>query len=479
MENEAIRDNIGTRFNTATTVKSSLKVFAVFLVAYMITWGGHYTTGDGSKKIAWAKELLAGQVHGGTPPTSKYGIGHTLIAMPAMAASAFIQRHTGVHSEAALYTLIFILNGALLPALISYYLFQFYSPRRVWITVALIGFATTWWPYTKQDFSEVLVTTAVFAGFVLMRFGRPMAGMFVAAFSLTIRIDSVVILALLALWALYRDRRATVALQLVLGMAPAFVLAAAANYIRYHSIFDHGYEGEGFTGPLLTGLYGILFSAGKSIFLFSPVLILGFLGWQRFFMRKTVQLDAILFIAVFTAEVLLYSKWWDWSSDDAWGVRFLIPAVMLMCIPSIEILERRLLLAVIAAAGVWVQLLAVFVGGLDYVLLVRQARLERAALFVQGREQVDIEDMRFNPNYSQLEGNWILVRELLHIPPSPSSASTYDKKGTPLYDTLPPDIWADAAHWDFVWMGAGRKNPPQSRLGPGAPGDSRIQASTN
>lgn len=93
------------------------------------------------------------------------------------------------------------------------YVFHLYPVRRVWITISLLGFATTWWPYTKQDFSEVVVTTAFFAGFLLIRSGFPFAGMFVAAFSLTIRVDSALRLGLLGLWALFRERQLGTALK--------------------------------------------------------------------------------------------------------------------------------------------------------------------------------------------------------------------------------------------------------------------------
>ena len=156
------------------------------------------------------------------------------------------------------------------------------------------------------------------------------------------------------------------------------------------------------------------FSAGKSVFLFSPPLILGSWGWRRFFRRPSVRLDAVLFLAIFVAELLLYSKWCDWSSDDAWRVRFMIPVVMLMCIPLIEVLERRFQLGAVAVAGIWVQSNAVLVGGLDNVLLLRTKHLGREGLFVSGRDRVDIEDMRFNPTYSEIAGNWILS-DLLHM----------------------------------------------------------------
>ena len=84
--------------------------------------------------------------------------------------------------------------------------------------------------------------------------------------------------------------------------------------------FASGYPGETFSTPLLVGLYGILLSAGKSVFLFSPPLLLGVLGWRRF--AKTHTADAYLFAGVFVVELFFFAMWWDWSGDDAWGFGF-------------------------------------------------------------------------------------------------------------------------------------------------------------
>ncbi len=417
-------------------MKRYLKVFGVFFALYLLTWGGHYTSGDGAQKIAWTKRLLYGTATAGVP---KFGIGHSLIAMPAIAASVLIRRYTGIKCEAALYTLIFIANGALLLALIAFYLFHLYAPGRVWLTVSLIGLATKWWPYTKMDFSEPLVATILFAGFVIMRFGRPVLGMFLAAFTITIRTDAVVLIVLLAAWWLFEHFTVGSAVRIGLAIVPSALLVAAANYARYHSVFDRGYATEGFSTPLVIGLDGILFSAGKSVFLFSPPLVMGFLGWKRFHERSATRTDAILFLAVFVAELIVYSKWWDWSSDDAWGVRFMIPAVVLMCIPAVEVFEKRLLVVTVATVGLYVQLLAVLVGGLDYLMLIRTDKA------------IDLEDIRFNPRYSQIAGNWIILRHLLHVPPHLQSPGLSEEGITPLYDTLPPRAWSAAACWDFAW----------------------------
>jgi hypothetical protein len=346
---------------------------------------------------------------------------------------------------------MFIVNGALFLALVAYYLARFYPSRRVWLTVLIMGVATTWWPYTKLDFSEPLVLTIAFLGFVLMRFGYPALGMLIAGFTFAIRADSLVIIGPLVLWYLLENRSIRAVVKVALSLAPSIVLAVFANYIRYHSVFDQGYAGGHFSNPFLVGLYGMLFSSGKSIFLFSPPLLLGVWGWKQFAHRAETASDAWLFLGICVAQILLYANWWDWSGDDSWGDRFLIPGVLLMCIPIVTAVQRRAFVIPVVAAGVVAQLLAVTVGGLDFLLLLRSSQPRREALWVGGSNRIDFEDIRFDPSYSQIVGNWILLRYLLHIPPEPGRPEDAAKVGTRLYDAIPAQAWSAAARWDFIW----------------------------
>lgn len=442
----------------------SLRMFVLFSIVYLFTWAGHYTTADGSSKLAWTKALLSGHVVAFLPngdPVSRYGIGHSLLAIPSIALAELVNKVTGIHAEPALYTLLFIVNGALFLALLTYYLAQFYPARSVVTTVLIAGLATIWWPYTKLDFSEPLVLTLAFLGFLLMRFGHPFWGMLMAAFTLTIRPDSITVVAPIAVWYLLTHRSIKSLLEIALATAPSIVLILVSNYVRYHSIVDRGYPGERFSNPWLVGLYGILLSSGKSIFLFSPPLVLGLLGWKAFASRPHLRADAWLFLSVCIVQVCLFAKWWGWSGEDDWGVRFVIPGVLMLSIPMIEVLNRRALVIPIVTLGVAVQLLAVLIPSLAFLQLLRKNPLQREALYVHTTDRVDFDDEHFDPRYSQILGNWIILRYLLHVPPKPGNPQDVQYVGTPLQDTISPEAWASVANWDFVWN-LRRSKPPLS-----------------
>jgi len=431
-------------------------VFLVFFAIYLLTWGGHYTSGDGAQKIAWAKAML----HHGSADIdpgpgvaySKYGVGHSLLAIVPLTLSEGFRRVTGIQAEAAWYTLMFVINGALFLALLASYLGSLYPQRTVWVMVSLIGLATTWWPFTKLDYSEPLILTGMFGAFLLLRRGHAGWGMLVAGLVSTVRQDALLLVAVLGLWHIWRTGRTRDVTPMAVALLPAIVIHALANSARYGSVLIFGYEQEFFDTPLLVGLYGILLSAGKSVFLFSPPLVAGVWAWRRFAASADRWHDAVLFATVFVVQLVLYAGFWAWSSDDSWGVRFMIPGVILMCIPMVELLSRRVVVATVAAVGVFVQILAVSVGPLDYVLLLRSAQPVKQQYYgFDGHAPLGPDDLWYHPRYSQLVGNWLLLRTAAGYPPAPQSERRRAAVGTALYDTLPPEAWTRAARWDFIW----------------------------
>ncbi len=311
------------------------RVFLVFLLLYLSTWAGHYTSGDGSIKVAWAKSMLyrhsANIAGDGRVAYSKYGIGQSLLAMPPLLVADVVQAVTGRRAEAAPYTLLFVLNGAALLTLVAAYLRRRYDAAAVWATLLLIGAGTIWWPYTKLDFSEPLILTALFAGFLLMRSGRDVAGLAVASFAGLLKVEAFLAVGVIAVWWLLVSRP-SIRRALVLGasLVPAVLVHAIAALARTGGSDGAHYANEQFSTPLLVGLYGLLLSAGKSALLFSPPLILGLVGWRRFASTPEGRQDALLFASLATSQLLLYACWWDWSGDDAWGPRFMVPGVVLM-----------------------------------------------------------------------------------------------------------------------------------------------------
>ena len=436
-------------------------VFLVFAAAYLVTWAGHLDSGDSSYRIAWAKAMLfhhSARIDsfGLGASYCKYAIGHSILAMPFLYAAEVLRRVTHIRAEGPVYMLLFVLNAAAFMALVARYLRERFDEATTRRALILIGFCTVWLPCSRMDSIEQLTLTFLFAGFLLVKRGRVIPGMLLASISVTIRPDSLVPVAMLALWHWWPRRSLRTAILLGVCFVPALLVNAAANWSRWGTIFEAGYAGEPFSEPALFGLYGILFSAGKSILIYSPPLLLGI--WAA---ARKKHRDYIFFGTVLLSEIALYSCWWDWSGDDCWGVRFLNPGVMLMCLPAAEMLRGlrwpRFAMAM-ALTGFAVQMLATVVDPMAADYAVRNYAMKRVALYpgqpTGGTNRVDMEDLRFNPRYSPLSTDWLMLRALLHrLPAQELNPREIARTGTPLYDALLAGGWDPrAVRCDLFWI---------------------------
>jgi hypothetical protein len=117
---------------------------------------------------------------------------------------------------------------------------------------------------------------------------------------------------------------------------------------------------EGWARPIWIGLYGNLFSPGRSIFLYSPPIILALFVWSKFYQRY--RAEALLFLMIIITYLVAYSLYGHWHGGWAWGPRFLMPLLPLFIIPIGYFLEGRrriIITTLLAGLGVGVQLLGI------------------------------------------------------------------------------------------------------------------------
>lgn len=324
------------------------------------------------------------------------------------------------------------------------------SRRTALLLATVTGLGTQLWPSARALFADqsaaFLLTLAIYAA---VRFrhaenglGWGVAAAWAAALAMlckTIFILAFPGLAIYGIWAVTKplnsNRRFThreIRSLIVRALLPVIVVVILQlwhNNLRYSSIWAFGYQegrdGEfGFATPLMVGLYGIFFSSGRSLFLYSPLCLLALMGARHFFKRAPAE--AALAAGVSLPLVLAYAKWWSWHGGWEWGTRFylfLIPVLMWLSMPawrwldqvSTSIALRRvklIFLGLLLMVGVYVQLLGVLINPLTYWLLVtKEVKILEQPLYQKGVWEIRDDTLlpHFVPEFSPLAGHaWLI-----------------------------------------------------------------------
>ncbi|MGD0931081.1 MAG: hypothetical protein ABR902_10555 [Candidatus Korobacteraceae bacterium] len=94
--------------------------------------------------------------------------------------------------------------------------------------------------------------------------------------------------------------------------------------------------------PFHTGFVGALFSPEKSIFLFDPLLVLMILlaavGWKRF--SPAVKAYVMSGFLLLLAYISFYARYTVWSGDFAWGDRYVSTSAQLAALLAVPLLLR-------------------------------------------------------------------------------------------------------------------------------------------
>lgn len=233
-----------------------------------------------------------------------------------------------------------------------------------------LAFASSVWVYSRYPYSETLqlVCFTGFFGKLLDVRERPTAreaGMLGVWASLLVNAKPVFLVSglgagLYLVWVLRRHWRALLLVSLV-SLAAALPLGAVYlwyNKLRWGSIFFTGYglafagstiASAGTAAPVMTvvphetplvGLWGMFLSPGKSIFLYSPPLLVALFGFPRFFRRfRHIVLAMALTIL---PSLYVHAQMISWAGDFAWGPRYLTFALAVLLVPAAFVVDDLL-----------------------------------------------------------------------------------------------------------------------------------------
>ena len=412
-----------------------LGVVLFFLGVYLFVGGeGFYSTdGETMLRTTWAivdKGRLSVPCDPGQPSAiqgrdgrcySRYGLGQPVAAVPLYLVGKAV--HTLFPSldygevlrftMARLNQFIMALVCGMMCALGG----LLYRSSRMGIGLALLfGMGTLALPYSRFYFNEPLTTLGFLIalyGVITHRCSGKRAWLFVggAGFGLSVltRTTSALILPLFLIDVWFADVLQTGdreteqsctarAVQVVLFLLPVIALGLIQTGYQvwaFGNPFSGGYQDEGWQTPLLTGVYGLLFSPGKSLLLFVPVAILAPWGWARWFIEGRRR-EALLFVTAFVVWLLFHAGWWTWHGGWSWGPRFMVPMLPFLILPLGSLWRlgtgARVAVIVLALIGFLIQLGGVLMDFNDYMLWIN-----------------DEDKILFSPAYLPILGHWRMV----------------------------------------------------------------------
>jgi len=349
--------------------KNQIYIFFFFLSIYALTGQGSIQSSDGKIMYLLTRSLVEDhslsfteQVTLGDPEGekySKYGIGMSVLAIPFYLTGKLL---AGILNIDAQYSTVFCVSmiNALVTALTCVLIYGFgrqrlgYGHRTAQMLALGFGLSTIAWYYSEDFMSEpatslfLLASAFVISGNNADSRGRNLilAGVLLGM-ALTLRLATIVALPgfLLYLILANPDARQRKWQAMIVDLSRFLVpvvffigLLFLYNYVRFQNIFETGYE-RGFGANGLTGFLGILFSPGKSVFLYNPLLIMGCMAAAVFFRKQSAM--AFLFGWIVLSHLLLFSFWHSWYGGMGWGPRLMLVTFPYLILPVGLLLERR------------------------------------------------------------------------------------------------------------------------------------------
>jgi hypothetical protein len=273
---------------------------------------------------------------------SEFGVGISVVSAPLY---AILARTSATRGFTAGATAIAFVTGA---TLVLFSVLSRIVPRSLAAISALVfAVATPMWPIgttALHEHSAVALAQAIgLAGlFGRRRWSAALAGAGFG-FAAFVRPTELVVAGLAALFFLVRERRS------VLPFVAGAVLPVAGILIQNRWLWDNWFTGGyannpvGFSGSVGSGLFGLLLSWWRGLFVYTPVLAVGFAGFALALRRARgfVEGRLVLLGVISLAMIGLYSRWGEWwGGTSQFGYRFLLEVVPFLVVGGAYAVDR-------------------------------------------------------------------------------------------------------------------------------------------
>lgn len=303
-----------------------------------------------------------------------YGLGQSLLMLPIAFLSILIERF-GITPETANLCGQFLVSLVLFPAigaaavLVFYRLVMLlgYSKRCAILSSVIFGFCTMHFHYSENTHEATqLELLLILAIYFMVKYYQQKRFVYMWCFCtalggcLIFRLPSVVIVLPLYVVAAgaeifsgKRDEFFKTTFRWILagisGTGIFLIICGWHNYIRFGSVFESGYSlaretllcgHRMFESSPLPTLGAMLFSPGKSIFLYNPVLL--FLPFCFYSFWKKHKMVTLAISCAVIGNLAFYSFFTMWAGDYTWSIRYQVPILGFLVLPLAVLFEKKL-----------------------------------------------------------------------------------------------------------------------------------------
>lgn len=303
---------------------------------------------------------------------SLWNLGQSLCLMPFAGIALALEKLTPIGPEISDLVGQFLASVIFFPLVGALGVWVFYrlaillgySERAAFWGAAVLGFATMHFHYSvaTHEQSQVALLLLVAVVLIVKNLSKPRfiyAWLFCVVLGLCLLIRATALVMVLPMymvvvaaefWAAEAPNKLKVVGKWLLagfcGTGGFIAETLWYNYIRFGNVFEMGYkrafesqwvEYNLFASPPLPTLAAMLFSPGKSIFLYNPVLLLVPVIIYAFYRRHKVVTLAIA--AAIVGNFVFYSFFTAWAGDYAWSIRYQAVILPFLVLPLVELFD--------------------------------------------------------------------------------------------------------------------------------------------
>jgi len=301
------------------------------------------------------------------------GLGQSLCLLPFAGLGFILEKVTPLSADVSDLSAQFLASVILFPAMGAAAVWVFYhlmlslgyNRRTSLIAAAVLGFATMHFHYSVNTQEQTQITLLlVLAIWIMVKYYQQQRFVYVWLFCVVLglcllfrpsSVSAVLPIYLIALGGeVFTSERTLRARRVgkwlaagVCGAGSFLVLLGWYNYVRFGGVFESGYGlstttslgGHGlFESSPLPTVAAMLFSPGKSIFLYNPVLLLFPFCIYGFYRRHRVV--ALAITAAIISNLVFHSFFTAWAGDYAWSIRYQVPVLPFLILPMVALFGR-------------------------------------------------------------------------------------------------------------------------------------------